>query len=80
MAHWGIAKTFSRWGTPDARQLEHGWDEIKVAKSLHATARERDYIAAVAALYEHPDKTDEKREQRYLKGMEKLLPPLPRRS
>jgi hypothetical protein len=72
MAHWGIAKTFSRWGTPDARQLEYGWDEIKVAKSLHATARERDYIAALAALYEHPDKADEKREQRYLKGTEKL--------
>ena len=72
MAHWGIAKTFSRWGTPDAKQLEHGWEEIKVAKSFHAkTARERDYIAALAALYEHPEKKDEKREQRYLKGMKK---------
>jgi len=73
MAHWGIAKTFSRWGTPDAKQLEHGWEEIKVAKSLHAkTAREQAYIAAVAALYEHPERKDEKRDQRYLIGMEKL--------
>jgi hypothetical protein len=73
MAHWGIAKTFSRWGTPDAKQLESGWEEIKVAKSLHAkTAREQAYVAAVATLYEHPEKTDEKREQRYLNRMEKL--------
>jgi hypothetical protein len=44
MAHWGIAKTFSRWGTPDTKQREHGWEEIKVAKSLHAkTTRERGY-------------------------------------
>jgi len=24
MAHWGIAKTFSRWGTPNPKQLQHG--------------------------------------------------------
>src|SRR5207302_11175910 len=52
MAHWGIAKTFSRWGTPNPKQLQHGWEEIKIAKSLRAkTARERSYIAAQAALY-----------------------------
>lgn len=73
MAHWGIAKTFSRWGTPDARQRKLGWDEIKIAKSLHArTARERDYINAVATLYKHPEKRDDHRDQRYLKGMEKV--------
>ncbi len=73
MAHWGIAKTFSRWGTPDAKQLEHGWEEIKAAKSLHAkTARERSYVAALAAFYARPAKKDEKREQRYLKEMEAL--------
>ncbi len=72
MARWGIAKTFSRWGTPDAKQLKRGWEEIKVAKSLHAkTARERGYIAALAAFYA-PAKTDEKREQKYLKEMEGL--------
>ena len=73
MAHWGIAKTFSRWGTPDAKQLKHGWEEIKVAKSLHAkTARERGYVAALAVLYTYPEKKDEKREQKYLKEMEGL--------
>jgi hypothetical protein len=60
MALWGIAKTFSRWGTPDVEQLKRGWKEIKVAKSLHAkTAREKAYIGAVAALYEPPERTDE---------------------
>ena len=73
MAHWGIAKTFSRWGTPNPKQLQHGWEEIKIAKSLPAkTARERSYIAAQAALYAHPEKKDEKREQKYLKAMEAL--------
>lgn len=69
MAHWGIAKTFSRWGTPDARQRKLGWDEIKIAKSVHArTGREQDYINAVAAFYKHPEKKDDQRDQRYLKG------------
>jgi len=73
MSHWGIAKTFSRWGMPDAKLLKRGWEEIKVAKSLHPkTARERDYIAAVVSFYRHPGKKDDKRQQNYLKGMEKL--------
>ncbi len=73
MAHWGIAKTFSRWGTPTAKQEQDGWEEIKIAKSLHAkTARERGYIGAQAALYAHPRKKDNKREQKYLKAMEAL--------
>ena len=73
MAHWGIARTFSRWGTPNEKQLRQGWDEIKVAKSLHAkTARERDYIDASAAFYKNPGKKDGKRDERYLKGMEKV--------
>jgi hypothetical protein len=62
MAHWGIANTFTRWGAADSKQLERGWQEIKVAKSLHAqTARERAYIAAEAAFYEHSDDPMEKR-------------------
>src|SRR5579864_2554715 len=73
MAHWGIAKTFSRWGTPNEKQLRQGWDEIKAAKSLHAkTARERDYIDASAAFYKNPGKKGGKRDERYLKGMEKV--------
>src|SRR6059058_4154667 len=41
MAHWGIAATFRRWAGPDDKQRKQGWQEIKIAKSLHAkTARE----------------------------------------
>jgi tetratricopeptide (TPR) repeat protein len=73
MAHWGIAKTFDRWAGPDDNQRKQGWEEIRIAKSLHAkTARERDYIAAEAAVYAHPEKQDGKRGDKYLKAMEKL--------
>lgn len=73
MAHWGIATTFSRWAGPDDKQLKQGWEEIRMAKSLHAkTMRERDYISAEAQVYAHPDRADEKRGERYLRGMEKL--------
>jgi len=73
MAHWGIASTFSRWAGPDDKRRKQGWEEIKIAKSLHApTARERDYIAAETEIYAHPDKKDDKRGDRYLKRMERL--------
>jgi hypothetical protein len=78
MAHWGIAKTFDRWGTPDSQQLKRGWEEIKVAKSLRAkTARERAYIAAEAAFYQHPERRNEKRDEKYLSGMERLYEQFP---
>jgi hypothetical protein len=73
MAHWGIAHTFERWGTPNAKHMQQGWDEVKIAKSLHAkTARERDYIDAVAEFYKHPQKKDDRRGERNLKGLEKI--------
>jgi len=73
MAHWGIAKTFDRWGMPDIKQLGRGWEEIKVARSLHAkTPRERAYISALAAFYKHPDRRDQKRGEKYLRGMERV--------
>ena len=72
MAHWGIARTFSRWGTPSANQLRQGWQEIEIAKSLHAkTERERGYISASFSFFHHPDKKVD-RQQKYLKGMEKV--------
>lgn len=72
IAHWGIAATFSRWAGPDDNQRQKGWDEIKIAKSLHATPRERGYIAAEATVYAHPEKQDDKRGEKYLKAMAKL--------
>ena len=72
IAHWGIARTFSRWDTPTPNQLKQGWQEIEIAKSLHPkTERERDYISATFSFYHHPDKKVD-RQQKYLKGMEKV--------
>src|SRR5258708_36123895 len=57
MAHWGIARSFWRWDTPDAATRKQGWSEVTFAKSLQArTNREREYISAVAALYKRPEK------------------------
>jgi tetratricopeptide (TPR) repeat protein len=71
MAHWGIAATFSRWAGPDGKQRKQGWQEIKIAKSLHAkTARERAYIAAEEAIYRPEKKPAHGNE--YLKRMAKL--------
>ena len=54
MAHWGIAMSVFHqiWDRPDNRAMKLGWEEIKKAQSLPAaTARERDYIAALAIVY-----------------------------
>ena len=73
MAHWGIATTFSRWAGPDDKQRRQGWEEIRIARSLNApTARERDYIAAEAAVYAHPEKKNNKRGEKYLKASKRL--------
>jgi len=69
----GIAKTFWRWGMPDAAQLKQGWKEIRIAESLHpGTARERDYVAALSAFYFEPDKERENRVGDYSKAMERI--------
>ena len=73
MAHWGIASTFSRWGTPSAEQMKQGWGQLKMAKSLHAkTVRERDYIDAIATIYVNPEKKDGKRGDKFLRKLERL--------
>lgn len=73
MAHWGIARSFWRWGQPDAPTREQGWREASLAISLNPSSRrERGYIAAVAGLYQNPTEDDKDRWQRYLAGMEKL--------
>jgi hypothetical protein len=73
MAHWGIAMTFTRWGQPAPEQLEQGWQEIQVAKSLRLnTAREQDYVNAETVFYRHPEKKDKKRDERRLKALRKI--------
>jgi hypothetical protein len=62
MASWGVA--MSLWPplwpwTPDAESLKQGLTAVAKAQSITGrTARERDYIAAIAKFYENYDKTD----------------------
>jgi tetratricopeptide (TPR) repeat protein len=54
MAHWGIAMSVFQqiWDRPGDESKKLGWEEIEKAQSLGATtARERDYIAALAVFY-----------------------------
>ncbi len=54
MAHWGIAMSVFHqiWDRPDDQAMKLGWEEIRKAQSMPAsTARERDYIAALALFY-----------------------------
>ena len=56
MAHWGLAMSgfHQIWDRPDGETMKSGWAEIEKARSLSAqagSARERDYIAALADFY-----------------------------
>jgi tetratricopeptide (TPR) repeat protein len=54
MAHWGIAMSVFHqiWDHPDRKDMDLGWAEIQKAQALNAkTAREQEYIAALAAFY-----------------------------
>lgn len=54
MAHWGIAMSVFHqiWDRPGDHAMKLGWAEMQKAQSLPAnTARERDYIAALALFY-----------------------------
>jgi tetratricopeptide (TPR) repeat protein len=61
IAYWGEAMTLwhALWERPDASTLKSGRDEIEKAGGLNAeTAREREYIAAVAAFFKDDAKLD----------------------
>ncbi len=54
MAHWGIAMSVFHqiWDRPDDRAMKLGWAEIQKAQSQPThSARERDYIAALAIFF-----------------------------
>ncbi|MGA8530993.1 MAG: hypothetical protein WB622_14850 [Acidobacteriaceae bacterium] len=54
MAHWGIAMSAFHqiWDRPDSETMKLGWDEIRKAEAdPPPTAREREYIAALADFY-----------------------------
>jgi hypothetical protein len=78
MAHWGIARSFWRWSDPDANIREQGWREALLASSLEPpTRREKEYIAAVSALYQEPQSEDKHRWDRYVEQMQLLQRTIP---
>ncbi len=76
MAHWGVAMTFYHqlWSRPDDATLKRGWQEIQKAQAAGTkTAREREYIVALAEFYRDPAKRDHPaRARAYSQAMEKV--------
>jgi hypothetical protein len=76
IAAWGIA--LSRWGNPFAgikgpAVLQAGTEAVQRARTTGAkTPRERDYIAAVAALYDNPASSHGTRIEAYAAAMQQL--------
>src|SRR5438270_6241742 len=79
IAHWGVAMSLwhQLWNRPDVAVLDRGGAELKSAKSLPGTPREKDYIAALSRFYEHPGKPYQKRVSAYSKAMEKVYAKYP---
>jgi tetratricopeptide (TPR) repeat protein len=74
IARWGFAMSLwhQLWNRPDAAVLDQGGAQLKTARSLPSTPREKDYIAALSKLYAHPEKPYQKRVSAYSKAMEKV--------
>lgn len=54
MAYWGVAMTYYHpvWAPPTRQDLERGAEaSVRATRASAGTQRERDYIAAIAALY-----------------------------
>jgi tetratricopeptide (TPR) repeat protein len=74
IARWGLAMSLwhQLWNRPDRPVLEQGGAELKKARSMHATTRERDYISALSKFYAHPGRPYQKRVTAYSNAMEKM--------
>ena len=75
MAHWGVALSLYHqlWERPQEAQLKRGWEEAQAAEKIGAkTARERGYIAAIAAFYDPAEKDHLARAKAYSQAMEKV--------
>ena len=74
IARWGVAMSHwhQLWNRPDETAITQGESELKKAKSLHSTPRERDYINALDVFYSHADHPFAKRTLAYSKAMEKV--------
>ena len=80
MAHWGIAMSVFHqiWDRPDDDAVARGRLEMKAARSqAAATAREREYLAAISGFYQ-PDKGEyQPRIEAYAAAMAKLYADYP---
>ena len=74
IAHWGLAMSLwhQLWNRPELAVLQRGGEQLKHAEHMQATAREKDYIKALAAFYQHPKRPYEKRVTAYSNAMEKV--------
>ena len=75
MARWGIAMSVFHqiWDRPDDSATATGWRELKAAEARPAkTAREREYIAALADFYRPGDVDYQARIEAYSAAMGKL--------
>jgi hypothetical protein len=76
IAYWGIALSYlyNPHAPPPPESLPLGLEAVKKGQALGAkTQRERDYIDAIAAMYENYDKVDHRaRVQNYLKAEEQV--------
>jgi len=82
MAHWGVAMSLwhQLWNQPDEKVIAHGLAEVRAAEKLKGktTARERAYIAAVAAFYSDSKKLGhDARAKSYSDAMKKLYETYP---
>jgi len=74
IARWGVAMSLwhQLWNRPNRATLHQGLVELERARALHASEREREYIAALRNFYAHPSKPYQKRATAYSKAMEKV--------
>jgi len=75
IAHWGVAMSLwhQLWNRPELAVLQRGGEQLKAAEHLHATAREKDYLKALEAFYQHPKRSYEKRAAAYSSAMQKVM-------
>ena len=75
MAHWGIAMSVFHeiWNRPDDATMALGWRELQAARKHAAkTAREREYIDALAVFYRPDERSYETRVGEYAAAMAAL--------
>jgi len=80
MAHWGAAMSFYHqiWDRPDDTTVAKGWREMQAAQAhAAASAREREYVAALSDFYRPGRRDYQARVKAYAAAMGKLYKDYP---